>query len=611
VAQDSNAPALVCGFSGEIMAMSRGRKIALWICGILLAGLIVVGALALTLYLAIRGGQPTVKDNSVLVLRVEGALPDYVPDDPTRKLLGRSTQSLNGLLWQIKKAKVDKRVSALLLEVGMTESGWAKLDEIRDAVTDFRASGKPVYAYIEFGTSREYYVANVCDKIFMPTSGDLYVHGLAGEAMFFRGSLDKLGVEPDVFKIGKYKNAPDSYTLKEMSEGQREVTNAILDDYFGRLVESIAQTRKKTPEEVKAIIDGAPYSAVEAKDKGLIDGLAYRDELKTELKKRLGYKETEELNIIGGGEYKQIAPESLDLNEGPQVAVIYGSGAIGGGKSGDDSIGADTMVANINDAAKDDGIKAIVLRVNSPGGSAYASDVIWHAVENAKKKKPVVVSMGDYAASGGYYISCNANKIVAQPTTLTGSIGIFAGKPVIKGLYNWLGVSNEYTMRGKNAGLFRETEKFSPDERARFEAIISQTYYGEFVPRVANGRGKDEKYIDSIGQGRVWTGRQAKENGLVDEIGGLETAINEAKKLAKLPMEKDVRRVIFPEPRPFIEEYLGLGDDDARIQEERQRRAMLNALPEAMRRPLKYAQVMEQMQRGEVMLLTPFELTIK
>jgi protease-4 len=592
------------------MAMSRGRKIALIICGILLAGLFVFGALGLMLYLAVKGGAPHVKDNSVLVLRVAGELPDYAPEDALRSALGQKKSSLTDLLWQLKKAKVDKRVSAVLLEVGMSETGWAKLDEIRDAIADYKTSGKPVYAYVEFGTSREYYVASACDKIYMPTSGDLYVNGLAGEAMFFRGSLDKLGIEPDVFKIGKYKNAPDAYTLKEMSDGQREVTNAILDDYFNRLVEAIAQARKKTPDEVKALIDGAPYSAGEAKDKGLVDGLAYHDEIKAEFKKRLGYKDDEELNIVSGGEYKQITPESLDLNEGPQVAVIYGSGAIGGGKSGDDSIGADTMAQNLKDAAKDDQIKAIVLRVNSPGGSSYASDVIWRAVENAKKKKPVVVSMADYAASGGYYISCNANKIVAEPTTLTGSIGIFAGKPVMKGFYNWVGVTNEYTMRGKNAGLFRESEKFSPDERARFEAIISQTYYQEFVPKVAQGRGKDDKYIDSVGQGRVWTGRQAKENGLVDEIGGLETAITEAKKLAKLPLEKDVRRVLFPEARPLIEELLG-GDDAARLQEERQRRAILATLPEPMRRTLKYAQALEQMQRGEVMFLMPFELTIK
>jgi protease-4 len=593
------------------MAMSRGRKAALIICGLLALGLVVVVAFGLMLYLAVRGGAPRVRDNSVLALRVSGELPDYAPDDPLRRLAGQNQNSLTNLLWQLKKAKVDKRISAVLLEVDMTESGWAKLDEIRDAVTDFRASGKPIYGYVEFGTSREYYVAAACDKIYMPPSGDLFIHGLAGEAMFFRGSLDKLGIEPDVFKIGKYKNAPDAYTRKEMSAEQREVTNAILDDYFGRLVESIAQARKKSPEEVKALIDGAPYSANEAKEKGLIDGLAYRDELKTELKKRLGYGDKEELNVVSGGDYKQVTPESLDLNEGPQIAVIYGSGAIGGGKSGDDSIGADTMVDALKTATDDESIKAIVLRVNSPGGSAYASDVIWHAVENAKKKKPVVVSMADYAASGGYYISCSANKIVAEPTTLTGSIGIFAGKPVMKGFYNWIGVTNEYTMRGKNAGLFRESEKFTPDERARFEAIISQTYYQEFVPKVAQGRGKDEKYIDSIGQGRVWTGRQAKENGLVDEIGGLETALNEAKKLAKIPADKDVRRVVLPEPRPLLDELLGLGDDNARLAEERQRRAVLSALPQPMRRTLRYAQTLERMQRGEAMLLMPFELTVK
>ncbi len=594
------------------MAMSRGRKIALTICGLLLAGVILFCGVGLMIYLALRGDKPNVRDNSVLTLSVSGALPDYVPDDPVRRALGRNPQTLTDLLWQIRKAKVDKRITAILLDVDMSTAGWAKLDEIRDAIADFRTSGKPIYAYVEFGTTREYYVATACDKIYMPSSGDLYVNGLAAEAMFFRGSLDKLGIEPDVFKIGKYKNAPDAYTRKDMDVGQREVTNAILDDYYARIVAAVAQARKKSPDEVKALIDGAPYDAKEAQDKGLIDGLAYRDEIKGELKKRLGYQDSEELHVVSGSDYRTIEPETLNLDKGERIAVVYGAGAIGGGKSDDDSIGADTMVAALKDAAEDDSIKAIVLRVNSPGGGSYASDLIWHAIENAKKRKPVVVSMSDLAASGGYYISCNANKIVAEPSTLTGSIGIFAGKPVLKGFYNWVGVNNEYIMRGKNAGMFRESEKFSPDERARFEALTSQTYYQEFVPKVAQGRGKDAKYIDSIGQGHVWTGRQAKEIGLVDEFGGLEKAIDIAKQLANLPAGKDVKRVIYPEPRGLLESFLGNNDDNAQAQTEAaQQKAILSALPENMRRTLRYAQTLDRMQRGEVMLLMPFELTIK
>lgn len=596
------------------MAMTRGRKIALIICGLLLAGVVLFCGLGLIIYLSLRGSKPEIRDNSVLTLRVSGSLPDYVADadDPVRRALGRTPQTLTDVLWQLRKAKVDKRISGIILQIDMSETGWAKLDEIRDAIADFRTSGKPIYGYLEFGTTREYYLATACDKIYMPSSGDLYVNGVAAEAMFFRGSLDKLGVEPDVFRIGKYKNAPDAYTRKDMSAEQREVLNAIVDEYFNRVVAAAAQARQKSPDEIKALIDGAPYDADDAKAKGLIDGVAYPDELRNELKKRLGYQENDELHTVSGSSYREIEPESLNLNEGPRVAVIYGSGAISGGQSEDDSIGSDTMVKNINDAAKDDSIKAIVLRVNSPGGSALASDMIWHAVENAKKKKPVVVSMSDYAASGGYYISCNASKIVAEPTTLTGSIGIFIGKPVLRGFYDWIGVNNEYVMRGKTAGMFRESEKFSPEERARIEATTSQTYYREFVPKVAQGRGKDEKYIDSIGQGHVWTGRQGKDNGLVDELGGLEKAIDVAKQLANLPAGKDVKRVTYPESRGFLASLLGSSDsDNSQSHEKAQQKAVMDALPENMRRTLRYARTLEQMQRGEAMYLMPFELTIK
>jgi protease IV len=271
------------------------------------------------------------------------------------------------------------------------------------------------------------------------------------------------------------------------------------------------------------------------------------------------------------------------------------------------------MVKAINDARKDSSIKAIVLRVDSPGGSAYASDAIWHAIEEAKQKKPVVVSMGDVAASGGYYIACNANKIIAEPSTYTGSIGIFAGKPVMRGFYDWLGVTNEYVMRGKNAGLFRETEKFTPDERATFESLIKSMYYDQFVPKVAEGRGKNPEEVDAIGQGRVWTGAQAKERGLVDEFGGLDRAVDVARQLANIPADKGVHRVILPYPRSLFDNLFGRdSDQDAqvRLRLEHQR-AAISALPEDVRRTLQYATMMDRMKRGEVMAIMPFDLRIK
>jgi protease-4 len=599
------------------MAMSRRRKIVLIVVGLLLA-LLVAFIIGIVMLLSMfRKSEPVVRDNSVLVLKVKGSLPDYVPEDALRRLLGGDDASLTNLLLQIKKAKVDKRIGAILLDIDMSGAGWAKAEEIRDAVADFRTSGKPIYAYMELGMNKEYYIALACEKVFVAPPGDLFINGFAADVMFFRGSLDKLGIYPDVYQIGKYKNAPDQFTRKDMSEGHREVVNAILDDLFNRFVNTVATTRHKSPEEVRAIVDNAPYSAPDAQKIGLIDGANYRDEVEKELKGRLGYKESDELRLTHGEEYGEVEPESLGLNKGERIAVIYATGSIGSGRSenspfGGQSIGSDTMVKAIDDARKDDTIKAIVLRVDSPGGSSYASDVIWHAVELARQKKPVVISMGDVAASGGYYIACNANKIVAEPSTYTGSIGIFAGKPVMKEFYNWLGISNEYVLRGKNAGLFRETEKFTPEEREKFFGIIKSTYYDEFVPKVAKGRGRDPEYIDSIAQGRVWTGAQAKEKGLVDEFGGLDRAIEVAKQLAGIPADKSVRRVILPYPRSFFESIFGGGGGDSEEAVKlQQQRAAFEALPEDVRRTLQYATILDRMKRGEAMAMMPFDLRIK
>ncbi len=253
------------------------------------------------------------------------------------------------------------------------------------------------------------------------------------------------------------------------------------------------------------------------------------------------------------------------------------------------------------------------MRVDSPGGSGLASDIIWHALENAKKKKPVVVSMSDVAASGGYYISTGANKIVAEPSTITGSIGVVAGKPVVKGLYDWLGITNEYVMKGEAAGMFRETEKFDKVERPRFEAWIQQTYK-DFITKVAAGRNKDATYINSIGQGRVWTGSEGKDKGLVDEFGGLERAIQLAKELAKLPRDKDVRRIVFPYPRTLIQDLLNTRGDDETVTETtemKQRRAVISAMPEDAQRALRFALMLDKMKQGDAMLVMPFDLRVR
>jgi protease-4 len=596
------------------MAMSGTRK-TLIIVGSIVIGLILVVLIGLAvLVAALRNTEPPIAQNSVLTLRVSGMLPDYVPEDPLLKLLGGTDQSLSSLVEQFRKAKVDNRIKAIILQIEMSGAGWGKAEEIRDAITDFRTSGKPVYAYMEYGMNKEYYIATACDRIYVAPPGELFINGLAADVMFFRGSLDKLGIYPDIYQIGKYKSAGDTFTRKEMSEAHREFMNELVDDLFNRLVDGIAKARNKSPEEVRAIIDEAPYSAPKAKEAGLIDGVAYREELDKELKAKLGYKADEQLRLVRSSSYSEVKPESVGLDKGEKIAVIYATGGIDSGKSenspmGDQSIGSETMVKALNDARDDKTIKAIVIRVDSPGGSGLASDVIWYAVEAAKAKKPVVVSMGDVAASGGYYISAGASKILAQPSTITGSIGVLAGKPVMRGFYDWLGISNEYVMRGKRAGMFRETEKFTPEEREKFEEWIKNTYYNDFIPKVAKGRNKPVEYIDSVGQGRVWTGSQGRDKGLVDEFGGLDRAIEVARDLANLPKDKGVKRVILPYPKTFLQEMFD-SEDETRV-EMQQRRAVLSVLPEEGRRAVRYMMLLDRMKQGESMLLMPFDLRIK
>lgn len=597
------------------MAMS-GTKKALLIVG----GIVAVFALVIVIGIAIvvsifRKSEPAIHDNSLLTLRVTGSLPDYSPDDPFKRFFGGPDQSLTGLVTQFKKAKVDKRIKVILLEIDMSGVGWGKAEELREAIADFRSSGKPVYAYIEFGLNKEYYIATACDKIYVPPPGELFINGLAADVMFFRGSLDKLGIYPDIYQIGKYKSAGDMFTQKQMTDAHREYVNSLLDDLYGRYVNTIAQSRKKTPDEVRALIDNAPYSAAKAKEVGLIDDSAYRDDVEKQIKTQLGYKDADAFTPVRGTDYRDVSPESLGLNEGERIAVIYASGTIGSGSSqnspsGEQSIGSDTVSKAVSDAAADKTIKAIILRVDSPGGSGLASDIIWHAVEAANQKKPVVVSMSDVAASGGYYISAAASKIIAEPSSITGSIGVVAGKPVMRGLYDWLGISNEYVLRGKNAGMFRETEKFSDDERAKFEDWIKTTYYQDFVPKVAKGRKKDPQSVDSVGQGRVWTGAQAKDRGLVDDFGGLDKAIEVAKDLAKIPKDKGVERVILPYPQTFLQQLLS-GTNDSSNTKVEQQRVIAAALPEDAKRAFRYMALMDQMRNGEVMLLMPFDIRVR
>src|SRR4051794_4684438 len=343
------------------MAMSKTRKTVLIISGILL-GLVVIVVLAVAIIAsAIGGRRPSIQDNSVLALKISGEMPDYVPDDPIRRLLGSQPQDLKTFMTSLRKAKVDKRITAVLLDIDMSEAGWAKAEEMRGAIEDFRTSGKPGYAYMETGLNKDYYIATACDKIFLPPPGELFTIGLAADVMFFRGSLDKLGVYPDIYQIGKYKSAGDTFTQKQMTDAHREYINSLLDDLYNRYVNAIAQARHKTPDEVKALIDNAPYNGAQAKQAGLIDDVLYKDDVEKQFKKLLGYKDTDQFVAVRGVDYRDVEPESLGLNKGEKIAVIYATGEIGSGSSqnspsGNQSIGADTVAKALNDAASDNSL---------------------------------------------------------------------------------------------------------------------------------------------------------------------------------------------------------------------------------------------------------------
>ncbi|MDQ2747476.1 MAG: signal peptide peptidase SppA [Acidobacteriota bacterium] len=600
------------------MAMSKTGKIFLIGGGIVLA-LFIAAIIGIAL-IAGSFGKPDIADNSVLVLNVSGSLPDYSADDSAAKLLGfGSAESFSSLLGQLRKAKVDSRISAVLLDINFPGIGWGKADELRDAIAEFKASGKPVYAFMEMGSNKEYYIATAADKIYLPPTGDLYINGFAAQAQFYKGSLDKLGVEFEDVHVGKYKSLNERFTRKDHSPESREVVNAILDDYYTRVTAAIAKSRDKSPEDVKTIIDNAPYNAIAAEQQHLIDGAKYRDEVYQELKNRLGYKDTDDLRLTTTSAYKEVTPESLGLNNGERIAVIFASGLITPGKSsngtfgGEQTMGSDTIVKAVKDAADDDSIKAIVLRVDSGGGSALASDIMWHTLEYAKTKKPVVTSMADVAASGGYYIACNSNKIVAEPSTITGSIGVVLGRPVIGGLYNWLGVTNEYITKGKNAGIFREDRKWTDDEREVFQRSANFFYADNFVPKVAKGRGKTFDQINEVAQGRVWTGFQAKDKGLVDEFGGLSRAVDIAKELANLPADKDVKRVVFPASKSFLASIFSSDDEEATVEakERAQQEALIKSLPKDLQKMFRYSALFDNLERGETMAVMPFDWEIK
>jgi protease-4 len=521
----------------------------------LLGAAVFVSIAGFLLLYVLFGREPAVPSNATLVLRVGGNLSEVAPADVFGYLRGVKTPTVRSIVDDLRKAKVDSRVRRVLLKpTGFESPFWGKVQEIRDAVLDFRKSGKPIYAYLEFGGDREYYLATAADQVFLMPSASLDLVGVATYELFLRGTLDKVGAVPDLHHIGDYKTATNTFTEKGYTPAHKEMDASLNRDLYDQIVRDIGDSRKKSEPDVRALIDTGPFLPEDALHAGLVDDVAYEDQVDDKL--RAGAQSRH----IDGDDYARVSTSSVGLNKGPRIAVIYAAGAIAGGKNGYDPVngsvaGSDTLIEYIRQARHDSAVRAIVLRIDSPGGSATASDAIWRELMIAKRERadrPLVASMSDLAASGGYYIAMPAQVIVAQPSTLTGSIGIFGGKLVTGGVYEKLGARIESTSIGKNAELNSPARKYNPDELEKLREQL-QAFYDQFVEKVADARHSTPEKIDALAQGRVWTGRQAKQNGLVDQLGGLDRAIAVAKQRAKIAADAEVELVVFPPRKSFYE----------------------------------------------------------
>ncbi len=480
---------------------------------------------------------------------LEVSLSGEIAEERTKFIFAPSKRTILDIIQGMERAKKDKSIQGMVLRIDALDVGWAKVQEIRDAILDFRQSGKKVICFMEMAGDREYYLATAADQIVMLPAGYLLLDGLASEVTFIKGTLEKLGIKADLEHIGDYKSASDLVTRDGMSDAHREVVNSLLDDFYAQFTEGISKGRGWSLSEVKSKIDSGPYTADEALKAGLVDTLAYYDGWEKIAEEMEGKKP----GRLSEKKYRKTEEYKYSWAIPPKIAIVYGVGAIFSGESGWEPIvgktmGSETIAKAIKKAREDRSIKAVVFRVDSPGGSGMASEVIWHEVVLTKEKKPIIVSMSDVAASGGYYVACAADTILAMPGTYTGSIGVITGKPDLSGLYEKIGFSKETVKRGKHADFYTLTREFTDEEREIVKRQLKEFYDG-FVDKVAAGRGKTYGEIDAVARGRVWTGNQGIKNGLVDELGGLKKAIQIAKEKAGIPEDKEVELVLFPKTR--------------------------------------------------------------
>lgn len=550
--------------------------------GLIVAFLFFFIAIGIVAGIASMGdAEVKIKENTLLLLKLEGAVVERASNDPFEDVMSNisgtpATEGLNQILANIEKAKRDSNIKGILLEAGMLSAGYATIEEIRNALIDFKESGKFIYSFAPIYTQKAYYLASVADKVYLTPGGMLEFKGINSEQVYFKGALNKLGIEMQVFKHGKYKSAVEPFINDKMSDAAREQTQVYIGSIWNHLLKKVAEARSVDQKQLDAFANEMPMFRNQQLliDNGLIDGLKYKDEVIDELKEKLTIKQSDDINAVTNKKYAKVYVEKAEKGIAKdKIAVIYAEGEIDGTSKGIDS---EKLSKTIREARRDSSIKAIVLRINSPGGSALGSEIIWREVKLAKETKPLIVSMGDLAASGGYYIACAADTIIAHPTTLTGSIGIFGMIPNTKGLTDKLGITFDGAKTNKFADMPALNRPFNSDEKEIMQAYIEMGY-DLFIGRCADGRNTSKAAIDSVGQGRVWTGENATSLKLVDELGGIKRAIEVAKnragltkyRIVELPAQEDpfamLMKDLSGDARAYLESAF-LGEDAKYLQ---------------------------------------------
>ncbi len=526
-----------------------------FLLGLIIGAIITVLSLVLIVFAvgrAFSSKRPVIASNGVLVLALEGTLPESSPVEVPIPFLQTQNQPTVRDIWSsLRAAATDNRVKAVVLQPRGLQAGWGKLQEIRRDLIDFKKSGKPVYALLQGAGTREYYLSSVADRVFLSPDDQLDVKGFRIEEMYFKNILDKFGIGVQVDHIGRYKDAGDIFSKTGMTPETREVLGQVLDQIYNDFCASVGQSRHKSAEDMRTLIDMGPFTGDQAKATGLVDELGYEDEVFSALNSKVGGGV--KLNKILLRSYFQAVP-----GKGDRIAMLVGEGDIVRGSESDDAYSNQSAISSgsfskvIRQVRNDSSIRGVIVRIDSPGGDAVASDEILHELKLLSRVKPLVISMSDVAASGGYFVSMTGDPVYSYPDTITGSIGVLYVRPNFKGLYDKLGIQQEAIGRGKFSDLDSLSNPLSDAARQKLHDSIQKTYQS-FVTKVATARRRTYDQIDPLAQGRVWMGNQAKENGLVDELGGLNEAIASVRRKAKLSAGGETNLVMFPPRRSLLE----------------------------------------------------------